>query len=158
MPITYLTDTEYATIKALTLGDFTTLDALTSADREQYFLTASMRIDARYHFKGYREKAKQLEKFPRINIGYGGTYENEIPTLLKQAVLLEALDVYTKNTNGSLISPTLDNVKKEKIGRTVEREYFSSSEMGSPNKSEIPLLETYLTPLLASSSNYLHRA
>jgi hypothetical protein len=128
------------------ISDFINLD---SDSKNRYLFLSSKLIDKEYLFKGYKYSEIYPLKFPRLGL----LTDNEIiPLNVKIATVIRASQYY----NDLSVDDIESLVKKDKIGRTVEREYFNMSErdiVNSYNNKYKDLIDLFLEPYIKPLGN-----
>jgi hypothetical protein len=121
-------------------------DNLDNETKDIYLFNASKLIDNEYIYLGEKLVQTQPLKFPRV-----GLTDNEIiPLNVKIACIFRAIK-YMQEVNNM----DNKNIKKDKIGRTLEREYFNINEIDITKNKDIisNMIEIYLSPYITNILN-----
>jgi hypothetical protein len=100
---------------------------LSPSDKKVYLVLGSHQLDNNHIFIGRKKDNEQFYQFPRIlNDGK----EIEINDDIKVCTLIYAIQIY----QSSLDTTSTNNIKREKIGRTIETEYKSFEDIDITQK------------------------
>jgi len=145
---TYVKSVDLAGLESYILPNlYTEFNTLDNATKDIYLFNASKLIDSEYIYLGNKLNPIQALKFPRIGLNI----DNEIiPLNVKIACVLRAIK-YQQDINNE----DNKNIKRDKIGRTLEREYFTFGEIDITQNKDIisNMIEIYLSPYITNILN-----
>jgi hypothetical protein len=142
---TYVKSVDLSELKNYILPElYIDFDNLDNETKDIYLFNASKLIDSEYIYLGDKLNQLQPLKFPRIGI----MNKEIIPLNVKIACVFRAIKYMMKDINNG----DNKNIKRDKIGRTLEREYFNINEIDITKNKDIfsNMIEIYLSPYITN--------